>query len=123
MRTFLTFFLIVLDVAVLPFSCSTKNTKRMIVFETFYSLEDNTYIGDEYSYEVAKNETPVIEVPEEIVAEENGYEIVYWTIRGSEDSVSFPYNSCDEDFCMYWHGNRKCIVFIAHWEPVESNDD
>ena len=123
-KTIFTFFFIILDVAMFPFSCTSKKNEYAFVIDII-DTEHSVTIEKRYVDDLPKNHT--IEFPESWnYTLEEGYEIIGWyvydpsidTEEKEKVLVEFPYQIQDEDRLGYFEGHRNCIVFMAEWKYV-----
>lgn len=129
MKLYLMIFFVFLDVAIFPFSCAPRKhyeaPEHKVIFETSSTIKDeeNNFVANVgYTYHYSLPDTE-IELPEEIILEEQGYHISYWYLdMETKEEISFPYCYKDEDFSSYYNGFRNCIVIYAHWEKDAVND-
>lgn len=130
LKTLGIYFLIILDVMVLPFSCAGSSKKNKLIIEI--QIQDQ---GHEYSYfdrtvdNIPKNN--IISSIDTIDFEEENYRIIGWYIYNYEtdsedlsssiELLSFPYTIQEEDYLSYYTGYRNCVVIRAYWEYVEND--
>ena len=111
---------LLLDVAVFPYSCSSKRDEQVVFCGDYVNEEENiSYYRTHYVDGLPKDR--VIEIPLDLDMTINDYYISYWYLYNDEDMtpVEFPYTYKDEDLVGYFRGPRDAVVFLAHWEKVD----
>lgn len=125
-KTAVTYFLIILDVMIFPFSCAGNSNRNKCVFLTLMKEEDRYSIHNEVSTKIPKN--GIIESPYVFELDEDKYEIVGWFIYYDQDLskesfdpefITFPYTIQEEDYVGYFHGKRNSVVIAALVESIE----
>ncbi len=123
-KTVLTYFLIILDVMIFPFSCvgGQRYNKPEYLFDVEIVDEDREYTFF-YSSGFISDTDGNASFPEGFLDDLNSqleeYEIVGWYLErkhNEEDHtlITFPYSIQEEDY-HYWKGHRKVVVFSAEW--------
>lgn len=126
LKTVLTYCLIILDVMVLPFSCSGSKKSDYYIFSIDICDEthDFTFHYDSYAQEIPSDlEIEFKEDWEDWIFEHiSDYEIVGWSVGvdPAKDAplVQFPYTIQEEDYISYYCGYRHSVVFTAQWEYI-----
>ena len=125
-KTALTYFLIILDVMIFPFSCVGNSNKNKCVFITIMEEEERYSIHYEISTKIPEN--GIVESPYAFEIDEDKYRIVGWFIYYDQDLskenfepefITFPYVIQEEDYVGYFHGKRHSVVIAALLESIE----
>ncbi|MCM1131416.1 MAG: hypothetical protein NC310_04555 [Roseburia sp.] len=125
-KTALAYFLIILDVAMFPFSCAGNSNKNKCIYITLMEEEDRYFISNEISTKIPENS--IIETPYAFELDEDKYEIIGWIIYHDQDIskedfenefITFPYTIKEEDYVGYFQGKRNSVVFAAVVENIE----
>ena len=126
LKTALTYFLIILDVIVFPFSCVGNSNQKKCVYITIMEEDSRYTIHNEVSTKIPEN--GIIESAYAFDLDEEKYEIIGWFIYKDEDLsdesfdpefITFPYTIQEEDYVKYFHGKRNSVVIAALVESIE----
>ena len=125
-KTMLTYFLIILDVMIFPFSCAGNSNKNKCVFITIMEEEERYSIHYEVSTKIPKN--GIVESAYAFNLDEDKYKIIGWFVYHDQDLsdesfepefITFPYTIQEDDYVGYFHGKRHSVVIAALVESIE----